>query len=224
MQRKNKGIPNLIERSFALTILGFSFPTLLLLAFLIKVTSKGPAVFKQQRVGKEGEIFVLYKLRTMKVNRSRKFVTSSNDDRITMIGKYLRKLKLDELPQLWNVAKGDLSLVGPRPEVPDLVNLSDPLWLEVLSVMPGLTDPVTIKLRNEESLMESVVGDKDHFYKNILQPYKLKGYIEYLEKRTWKSDIFVLFQTIAAIFRSRRNVLKLEELIEIDRLMHIPNQ
>ncbi len=111
----------------------------------------------------------------------------------------LRRSKLDELPELWNVLKGEMSLVGPRPEVPELVDPADPLWKEVLGVRPGLTDPVTVRLRDEEALMAGIEGDRDAFYRETLQPLKLRGYCEYLRRRTWHSDVGVLWETLLAV-------------------------
>ncbi len=128
-------------------------------------------------------------------------VTARGDDRVTPVGRFLRRTKLDELPELWNVLKGDMALVGPRPEVPELVDLTDPLWVEVLEARPGLTDPVTVGLRNEELLMAGVEGDRDRFYREVLQPRKLRGYADYLRNRNWRSDLGVLGATAVAILR-----------------------
>jgi lipopolysaccharide/colanic/teichoic acid biosynthesis glycosyltransferase len=116
-------------------------------------------------------------------------------------GSLLRKLKIDELPELWNVVKGEMRLVGPRPEVPSLVDLDDPLWVETLSCPPGITDPMTLKLRDEESLLRAAGGDPERFYKTALQPFKLRGYVQYQRRRTWRTDVMVLAQTAAAIVR-----------------------
>jgi lipopolysaccharide/colanic/teichoic acid biosynthesis glycosyltransferase len=111
----------------------------------------------------------------------------------------LRKTKLDELPELWNVVRGDLALVGPRPEVPGYVDLDNPLWQKVLEVRPGITDPVTLKLRNEEELLAGCGTDPEKFYLSMLQPYKLLGYVDYLRKRTWRTDVCVLIKTLFAV-------------------------
>ena len=119
--------------------------------------------------------------------------------RITRVGRLLRKSKLDELPELWNVARGDLSLVGPRPEVPRYVDLNNPLWRRVLEARPGITDPVTLRLRNEEELLAGCKGDPEQFYLNTLQPYKLHGYVTYLRQRSWRTDVGVLLGTLLAV-------------------------
>jgi len=128
-------------------------------------------------------------------------VTARGDDRVTSVGRFLRRTKLDELPELWNVLKGDMALVGPRPEVPELVDLTDPLWVEVLRARPGLTDPVTVGLRNEELLMAGVEGDRERYYREVLQPKKLRGYAAYLRNRNWRSDLRVIGATAVAILR-----------------------
>src|SRR5947208_5366563 len=126
-------------------------------------------------------------------------VTSVDDTRITRVGKFLRKSKVDELPTLWNVLRGDMSLVGPRPEVPKYVNLEDPMWQAILSARPGITDPVTLRLRSEEELLAKVKGEPEQYYVNELQPLKLKGYLAYLTDRSWSTDLKVLCQTVAAV-------------------------
>jgi lipopolysaccharide/colanic/teichoic acid biosynthesis glycosyltransferase len=118
--------------------------------------------------------------------------------RITPVGKFLRKTKIDELPGLWNVIRGEMSFVGPRPEVPELVDLNDPQWKEILTARPGITDPVTLRLRNEESLLASV-DDKEAFYREVLQPFKLRGYVAFVRGKNWRSDVRIIFQTLRAI-------------------------
>jgi len=135
----------------------------------------------------------------MRVENGGAQVTVKGDARVTRVGRLLRKSKIDELPELWNVVRGDLSLVGPRPEVPKYVNLADPLWQRVLKARPGITDPITLRLRNEEELLASCPEDPQRFYLNTLQPYKLIGYSEYLDRRTWRSDVHVLIGTVFAI-------------------------
>jgi lipopolysaccharide/colanic/teichoic acid biosynthesis glycosyltransferase len=169
-------------------------PILLLSAAAIALTSRGPILFRQQRVGRGGEPFTLVKLRTMRPARGLA-VTARDDPRITAVGRVLRRTKIDELPELWNVLKGDLSLVGPRPEVPDFVDRGSAGWTEILRGRPGLTDPVTLRLRDEESLMAGVTGDRDRYYREVLQPRKLSGYRDYLRRRSWKSDARVLLET-----------------------------
>ncbi|MBN1630194.1 MAG: sugar transferase [Thermoleophilia bacterium] len=180
------------------TLAGLS-PLLLAAGVAVKLDSRGPVLFRQTRMGRDGQPFRLIKLRTMRVENSGLAVTASDDPRITKVGRLLRRTKIDELPQLWNLVRGDISLVGPRPEVPDYVDLDDPVWQKVLTVRPGITDPVTLKLRNEEALLDSVPGDRDAYYRETLLPYKLQGNLRYLATRSWKTDASVILRTLWAI-------------------------
>ena len=149
----------------------------------------------------------------MRVANSGPQVTAGDDVRITPVGKFLRKTKLDELPELWNVFKGDMSLIGPRPEVPRYVDLHDPMWCLVLEARPGITDPMTLRLRNEEALLIEVEGDRERFYMDSLLPFKLKGYLDYLQARSWRSDVKVLWQTVVAVaFPNKTSLPTLEEI------------
>jgi len=194
------GIPRLAEIIITAIGLVTVAPLILVAAAAVAFTSRGPTIFRQRRVGQGGCTFVFYKLRTMRDLKDGPQVTSGDDERITWVGRILRRTKLDELPTLWNVLKGDMSLVGPRPEVPRYVDLTKPAWELVLRVRPGLTDPVTLCLRNEEKFLETVEGDRERFYVEILQPLKLRGSSEYLEKRTWWLDVKVLCKSALAVF------------------------
>lgn len=193
------GIPRPVEVVLAGLGLVLASPILAIIALGVLLTSPGPVIFRQPRVGRDGVEFTLRKFRTMRVNLDRHGVTAVGDPRITPIGRWLRLLKLDELPELWNIVRGDMSFVGARPEVSRLVDRSSPAWREVLSARPGLTDPVTLSLRNEEQLMAGVTGDKERFYVDVLQPFKLAGYVEYMRRRTARSDIAVILRTLSAV-------------------------
>jgi lipopolysaccharide/colanic/teichoic acid biosynthesis glycosyltransferase len=198
-----KGLPRAVEAAFAVLGLAVASPILLVAAGLIAATSPGPVLFRQQRVGLGGRPFTLLKLRTMKVVPEGSQLTAAGDARITPLGRGLRRLKLDELPQLWNVVRNDMSLVGPRPEVPRYVDGS-PLWQQVLAVRPGLTDPVSLRLHDEEKLLASVAAggdDPEHFYRERLLPWKLRGYLDYLQIRSWATDLGVLAATTLAVLR-----------------------
>jgi len=197
-QHKQKGLPRVVEATMALFGLVVTAPILAVFSVLIKFDSRGPFLFRQQRVGRNGKTFTLLKLRSMVSAESGALVTAANDSRITGIGRILRRTKIDELPELWNVVRGDMSIVGPRPEVPELVDLDDPLWDEILSCRPGLTDPVTLRLRNEEELLAGSVDDAS-FYSDVVQPYKLRGYVHFVRNRTWKSDVRIISRTLIAI-------------------------
>ncbi|MHB8868330.1 MAG: sugar transferase [Thermoleophilia bacterium] len=169
-------------------------------ALAIKLSSPGPVLFRQQRMGLGGRSFTLVKLRTMQQSNAGPGVTARGDTRVTRVGRVLRRTKIDELPELWNLFRGDMSLVGPRPEVLEYVDFDNPDWRDVLHVRPGLTDPITLRLRNEEDLLDAVTGDRESFYRTVLLPYKLRGNLEYLQRRTWCSDVRVIAQTIGAVF------------------------
>lgn len=195
------GIPRCVEAVLALLALLGSLPLIIVSAAAIRVTSHGPVLFRQRRIGKNGRPFALIKLRTMVEQSHGPQVTTTTDSRVTRVGRLLRRMKFDELPEFWNVLKGDMSLVGPRPEVPRYVDLSNPGWQIVLQTRPGLTDPVTLRLRNEEQLLAAVEGDVERFYLEVLQPLKLRGYLEYLQTRSWIEDLKVIVQTAIAIIR-----------------------
>jgi lipopolysaccharide/colanic/teichoic acid biosynthesis glycosyltransferase len=201
---ERSGLPRVIEAPLALVGLVAVSPIIAISAAAVVVSSGLPAFFRQRRIGRGGEPFTLVKLRTMRPSRGGTEVTARSDARITAVGRFLRATKLDELPELWNVLRGDMSLVGPRPEVARYVDLDDPLWKEVLRARPGLTDPTTLRLRDEEILMAGIEGDRDRYYREALQPAKLRGYVEYLRGRTWKSDIVVIWDTILTILHLSR--------------------
>jgi lipopolysaccharide/colanic/teichoic acid biosynthesis glycosyltransferase len=197
------GLPRGFEVVVSLLGLVLLFPLIAVSAALVVLTSRGGVMFRQQRVGRHGKMFVLYKLRTMRFENRGPLVTSRDDARITPVGRILRQTKLDELPSLWNVLKGDMALVGPRPEVSRYVKLEDSMWQAVLRVKPGITDPVTLQLRNEEELLAQVKGDRETYYASELLPLKLKGYVAYLKERNWRTDLEVLIQTVVAVVGMR---------------------
>jgi len=207
------GLPRQAEAAIALIGFVMVAPLIALTAIMIAVTSRGPVIFRQKRMGRKGRPFTMYKLRTMRAANSGPQVTAGDDVRVTPVGKVLRKTKLDELPELWNVLKGDMSLIGPRPEVPRYVDLDDPMWRLVLEARPGITDPMTLRLRNEEALLVEVKGDRERFYLEALLPFKLKGYLNYLQTRSWRSDLKVLWQTAVAVaFPNKTPLPTLEEI------------
>lgn len=187
-----------IEGALAFSGLIALAPLLALCALLVRASSPGAILFRQQRVGRGGKIFTLYKFRTMRARGGGLLVTADGDARITRLGRFLRKTKLDELPELFNILRGEMSFVGPRPEVPELVDLNDVQWSKILSVRPGITDPVTLEFRNEEDLLVAA-EDKEKFYREAIQPYKLKGYCKYLESKSAKNDLKIVFQTLKVV-------------------------
>jgi lipopolysaccharide/colanic/teichoic acid biosynthesis glycosyltransferase len=188
-----------VEVAVAVVGLAAAAPLILVAGAGVVVTSGLPVFFRQKRVGRGGRPFTLIKLRSMRSSRGGPQVTARGDSRVTPFGRFLRRSKLDELPELWNVLRGEMSFVGPRPEVPEFVDSGNPLWARVLRARPGLTDPMTVSLRDEESLMAGVEGDREAFYRKVLQPLKLQGYCEYLDRRSWRTDLGVLWQTGLAI-------------------------
>lgn len=178
----------------------FLSPLLLLIVFLIKVTTEGPVIYKQYRVGRYNNDFFIFKFRTMFVNADKLglLTVGDRDARITRLGFYLRKFKLDELPQLVNVLGGDMSFVGPRPEVRKYVNLYDDIQMQVLNVRPGITDLASIEYRNENELLLNQ-EDPDVYYIKVIMPKKLQINLEYLQGSTLLKDIFVIFKTFGSI-------------------------
>lgn len=194
----SKGLPRTAEIFLALAGLVLLLPLFIAIPVLIKSSSHGSVLFCQTRVGRRGNSFTLFKFRTMRSDAGGLKLTALDDERLTRAGKFLRQYKLDELPQLWNVLRGEMSFAGARPEVPEYVDVHNPLWQEILEVRPGITDPIALKLRNEELLLASV-EDKEAFYTEILQPFKLRGWAHYARHKTWKTDLLVIFQTFKVI-------------------------
>jgi lipopolysaccharide/colanic/teichoic acid biosynthesis glycosyltransferase len=175
-------------------------PFFILIAAGIIIFDSRPVLFRQMRVGVNGSGFLLNKFRTMCVVRAAASGTFDAGDtsRITKIGAFLRKTKLDELPQLWNVFKGDMSFVGPRPEVRKWVDIYPERWAKVLTVKPGITDPASIYYRNEEELLAQA-DDPVACYRDQILPHKLDLYEEYVRTRTFWGDIFLIFKTIMLV-------------------------
>ena len=194
-----KRITDIFISLFGLIILS---PLFLILAILIKTESPGPVFFRQVRVGKDEIKFQIFKFRTMKINSENNGpkITVKDDKRITPLGNYLRKYKLDELPQLINVLFGDMSLVGPRPEVPKFVALyPDPIKKKVFSVRPGITDPASIIFRNENELLAQIPDPEKYYTENIM-PEKLRYYVEYIENRNFLLDFNIIVSTLKSVF------------------------
>jgi lipopolysaccharide/colanic/teichoic acid biosynthesis glycosyltransferase len=204
-----QGMPRVVDVALAVVALIITAPILFACAGAVAISSRGPILFRQTRVGQRGRLFTLYKFRTMRQWDSGRPITAAGDPRITRIGKLLRKTKLDELPEFWNVLKGDMALVGARPEVPLYVDLEDSRWRMILFTRPGLTGPVTARLRSEERLLARVSGDTEQWYREILLPFKLNGYLNYLAKRSPWTDLAVLLDTFAAMLGAGTDALLL---------------
>lgn len=173
---------------------------LIIISIIIKCTSEGPVFFKQIRVGQSGKEFKIFKFRTMVVNAESlgTQITIGKDKRITKIGHFLRKYKIDELPQLFNVFIGEMSFVGPRPEVPKYVAMYNETQRKVLSVRPGITDLASIRYRNENEILgrSKNADEAEDMYINEIMPDKLKLNLEYIEKSNVFFDIYIIFKTI----------------------------
>src|SRR5215510_9479863 len=187
-----------MKRVFDIVVafLGLSLllPLLLLVAFLIKLDSPGPIFFRQGRIGKGFRPFFIYKFRTMVHDAPRKggLITSGADPRITRLGRVLRKTKIDELPQLFNILKGEMSFVGPRPEVPQYVELFRQDYEKILDVLPGLTDLASLQYRDEAEALRHARDPEEEYVRNIL-PDKIRLAKEYLRRSSLFFDITLIF-------------------------------
>jgi lipopolysaccharide/colanic/teichoic acid biosynthesis glycosyltransferase len=177
-------------------------PLLAVLVVLVRATSPGPALFRQTRIGRDGRPFVLLKLRTMRADAASTgpAITAGTDPRITPLGARLRRAKLDELPQLWNVLRGDMSLVGPRPELPHYVARYTAAQRAVLRARPGLTDPASLAWANEAATL-ATFADPQRAYAEAVLPQKLALSLAYLERRTVWTDLAVVTRTAAHVAR-----------------------
>jgi len=178
------------------------WPVLLLIALAIRIDDPGPVFYRQVRVGKDGKEFRIFKFRTMIVDADKKglAITVGRDNRITRVGRLLRKTKLDELAQLINVFTGEMSFVGPRPEVPKYVNMYTPYQRQVLLVRPGITDYASIAYRNENDLLEGA-EDPEKMYIDVIMPDKIELNMKYLREISPLADIRLILSTIVAVIR-----------------------
>jgi lipopolysaccharide/colanic/teichoic acid biosynthesis glycosyltransferase len=190
----------MLKRAFDIVASGlgllFLSPLFLILAVWIKLDSKGPVFYRQIRVGLNNRDFQLFKFRSMRVGADKQglITVGGRDPRITRSGYFIRKYKLDEFPQLINVFVGDMSLVGPRPEVRKYVDMYTPEQMKVLSVRPGITDLASIRYRNENELLEQA-DDPDQYYEQVIMQDKLRINLEYVENHSFWNDIKLIFMT-----------------------------
>jgi lipopolysaccharide/colanic/teichoic acid biosynthesis glycosyltransferase len=193
------------KRGFDLVASGLTllvaWPLLVVLAVVVRLDSRGPALFRQERVGLDGAIFRIHKFRTMRVKHGGLPVSGTGDSRVTRVGRFLRKSKLDELPQMVDVLVGHMSVVGPRPEVPVYVGM----WPAdvrdiILSVRPGITDPASIALRNEAEELAGAEDPERHYIESLL-PRKAAMYVDYVSSHNLRGDLAIIGRTLATVIR-----------------------
>ena len=198
--------PDLAKRAMdvalSLLALPLAVPLMALIALAVKLDSPGPVWFRQERVGRAGRLFRIHKFRTMPVtDGTGPLVTASHDARITRVGRWLRRTKLDELPQLIDVLNGDMSLVGPRPEVPSYMALyAEPVRRQILSLRPGITDRAAIEFRDEERLL-AAAADPERAYVEQVMPIKQRYYLDYVAQRSLGGDLRILWDTARALVK-----------------------
>jgi len=174
----------------------FLSPLFLLISLLIKLSSKGPVLFRQKRVGKNGIVFTLIKFRSMAVEQENNSTISVKGDiRITPFGKFIRRFKLDELPELWNVLVGEMSMVGPRPDVPGFADLLEGESRLILNLRPGITGPASLKYANEEEMLAEIANPEE-YNKNVIFPDKVRINLDYYHRQNIWLDLKIIFATI----------------------------
>ena len=190
----------LLDAAISFSALLLLAPFLIFVAILVRLTSPGPAIYWQERIGRDGRAFRMAKFRSMAADAEQngRGITAAGDSRVTRVGAVLRKLKIDEIPQLWNVLRGEMSLVGPRPELPIYVQLYTPAQRQVLSVAPGITDPASIAYRHEEQVL-SESEDPEMLYRDVVLPDKLALNQSYIDQMSLSHDVALIFKTLAAI-------------------------
>lgn len=197
MNKLNQIVKRIFD--FLLSLFGIIIlsPIFIIVSIAIKLDSKGSILFLQKRVGRYGKEFNIYKFRTMVTDAEKlgKQITVGKDNRITKVGAFLRKFKIDELPQLFNVLKGDMSLVGPRPEVPKYVALYNEEQRKVLDIRPGITDMASLRYKDENDILGKV-DNPEEYYINVIMKDKLNLNLEYIEKSNVFFDIYLILKTI----------------------------
>jgi lipopolysaccharide/colanic/teichoic acid biosynthesis glycosyltransferase len=194
-----------VDILFSLAGLVLIWPLFSLIGMGIFLSSGRPVLFSQERVGLNGRPFRLLKFRTMRILEGAEagLFEPGNQNRVTAFGRFLRDFKLDEFPQLWNVLKGEMSLVGPRPETREWVNVYPERWRKVLSIRPGITDPASLFYRDEEAILAASPDPAEAYRENIL-PHKLDIYEKYLHNRSLPGDFGIVVETLGKIFLGRQ--------------------
>jgi lipopolysaccharide/colanic/teichoic acid biosynthesis glycosyltransferase len=196
LNRRSSPVKRALDMSVATLALVVMSPVLFLVGAAIRLTSRGSALYGARRIGRGGRPFVMWKFRTMRGSPGPHDspVTATDDPRITRLGSVLRATKVDELPQLVNVLRGEMSLVGPRPEAPEFVSLDDPLQREVLSVRPGITGPTQLEYRHEERMLSHASAAED--YRSLLLPKKIDLDLQYVRSASFREDLRLLTKTV----------------------------
>lgn len=196
-------IKRVLDFFFSIIFLIILMPFFIIIALLIIIDDGFPIMYRQTRVGKNGNFFKILKFRTMKKNADAlsKITIGDKDPRITKIGYVLRKYKIDELPQLWNILKGEMSFIGPRPEVPEYVALYNTKQRNVLKVRPGLSDYASLDYINENEIL-SKYSTPEEAYINIVMPQKLQLSLKYIHDMSLKTDFNIIIKTIAKIIKN----------------------
>ena len=205
IQKAGLTIKFVLDRILSFFLLALSLPLQLLIASIIKIESSGPIFFRQERAGLRGKPFTILKFRSMIVGaNSSGPVISLNDSRVTRVGRFLRLSSLDELPQFWNVLKGEMSFVGPRPEVLSEVETYSEEEKRILTVSPGITDYASLTYHNEGEIL---MGEKDphEAYRRLIKPGKLKLALKYVDESGLRVDLKILYMTAMALMKSRTN-------------------
>jgi len=188
---------------FSIVVLIFFIPLGIILSLCIIIDSRGGVFYKQERVGKDGTLFHLLKFRSMYVNSAVKgTLTVGDDTRITRVGSLIRKVKLDEFPQFWNVIVGQMSVVGPRPEVKEFVDLYSDSQREILRVKPGITDEASLAYFDENNMLSNSSNPKLTYIEEIM-PRKIEINLKYISEKSWYSDGIVILKTFSKILRLR---------------------
>ncbi|MCL6106555.1 MAG: sugar transferase [Actinobacteria bacterium] len=203
IEESQETLKRMIDLLVSLIVLILFLPLLIVIALWIKSDSVGPVFFKGERMGRYGRPFHIWKFRTMDqgAGKMEAGLTAADDQRITHAGQYLRRMKLDELPQLINVLRGDMSLVGPRPEIKKYVDMFPDDFNRILQVKPGITDLASIKFRSESELLARYENPEDEYVKSIL-PEKIRLAHEYIAGRTLTKDLLIILKTLFSIFRN----------------------
>ena len=191
----------LLDVFVTLLLMPLALPLMAAIALWVRLDSPGPALFRQPRVGRGGRLFRIHKFRTMHQAEAGLPITARGDARITRAGRWLRATKLDELPQLIDVLAGDMSLVGPRPEVPSYMALyAEPVRRQILSLRPGITDRAAIEFRDEERLL-AAAADPERAYVEQVMPIKQRYYLDYVAQRSLAGDLRILWDTARALVK-----------------------